>query len=52
LRYHAAVWKKLLSWDGWSVEGFILWIVLSIGFGILFHYAASQIHGWWVNRKR
>jgi hypothetical protein len=46
------VWKRLLSWDDWTIEGFVFWIVLSIAFGILFHHTASLIHDWWVGRKR
>jgi hypothetical protein len=46
------MWKRLLSWDGWSIELAILWVMLSIAFGILFNHTFRLVQEWLKRRRR
>ena len=43
-------WKN--AWRGWDPAGVVLWILLSIVFGVFFRYTISAIYDWWVSRRR
>jgi hypothetical protein len=46
----SAMWMN--AWKGWDASGVVLWILLSIGFGLLFRYTIGAFYDWLTKGRR